>query len=68
MKNSKLVRIHNEAFENFMDAKRKMEQDLSKQVKFNVDIPLSNVITEASKQLIYPDDISKLLKKRWKNV
>jgi len=62
---SRLIRIPNEAYNNLIAKKRRMEEEAKKQLNFPINIPMTRIIQElSSKKLIISNDgLKKMCKK-----
>jgi len=64
---SRLIRIPNEAYNNLIAKKRRMEEEAKKQLNFPINIPMTRIIQElSSKKLIISNDGLKKMCKRVK--
>ena len=62
---SRLIRIPNEAYNNLIAKKRRMEEEAKKQLNFPINIPMTRIIQELSsrKLIISNDGLKKMCKK-----
>ena len=64
---SRLIRIPNEAYNNLIAKKRRMEEVAKRQLNFPINIPMTRIIQElSSRKLIITDDGLKKMCKRVK--